>query len=253
MQRYLNASVSEVLSWAEKRNFSSFHQQEKLFLSIKTIQKPEYQITGISDLQNKNLKNYLQERGFSKAVYHYIKEVHFTINDKKIYAIGFENQAGGWELRNSLYKGSLLNKDISVMHLGDQSIKKKNAVVFEGFMDALSLIEMKRFFSGDIIIMNSTALLNRTKEQLKNYSEIYLFLDNDNAGLKCKSEILQSFPHAIDCSELYSKHKDFNEYLVHKIKTGKSAEPEHPSESLQEFREKIDRESENKQSFKRRR
>ena len=65
MQKYLNASVNEVLSWAEKRNFSSFHQQEKLLTFPKTIQKPEYQITGIYDLQNQNLKNYLQERGLS--------------------------------------------------------------------------------------------------------------------------------------------------------------------------------------------
>lgn len=254
MKKYLNCSVSEVLSWAEKQNFSSFHQQKKLFLSPKTIQKPEYQITGIYDLQNQNLKNYLQERGLSPFVYPFIKEVHFTIGDKNLYAIGFENQAGGWELRNSLYKGSLLNKDISVMHLGDQSVKRRNAVVFEGFMDALSLIEMKRFFSGDIIVMNSTTLLNRTKEQLKNYSEIYLFLDNDHAGLKCKSEILQSFPHAVDCSQLYSEHKDLNEYLIQKIKTEKNLEAEYSSESLEESREKIEKqESENKHSFKRKR
>ncbi|UCA60243.1 toprim domain-containing protein [Chryseobacterium rhizoplanae] len=254
MQKYLNASVNEVLSWAGKQNLSSFHQQEKLLTFPKTIQKPEYQITGIHDLQHQNLKSYLQERGLSEAVYRYIKEVHFTINDKKFYAIGFENQAGGWELRNSFYKGSLLNKDISVMHLGDQSVKRKNAVVFEGFMDALSLIEMKRHFSGDIIVMNSTALLNRTKDHLKNYSEVYLLLDNDNAGLKCKSEILKSFPHAIDRSELYSNHKDLNEYLIHKIKAEKSIETKHPSESLQESREKNEQqESENKQSFKRKR
>jgi hypothetical protein len=30
--------------------------------------------------------------------------------------------------------------------------------------------------------MNSISLLNRTKEYLKNYSEIHLFLDNDKAG-----------------------------------------------------------------------
>ncbi|UCA58259.1 toprim domain-containing protein [Chryseobacterium rhizoplanae] len=254
LMKYLNASVSEVLSWAEKQNFSSFHQQEKLLTFPKTIQKNEYQITGIHDLQNQNLKNYLQERGLSEAVYHYIKEVHFTIGDKNLYAIGFENQSGGFELRNSFYKGSLLSKDISVMHLGDQSVKKRNAVVFEGFMDALSLIEMKRFFSGDIIVMNSTALLSRTKEQLKNYSEVYMFLDNDNTGLKCKSEILQSFPHALDCSGIYSEHKDLNEYLAHKIKAEKSTGAEHPYENLQESREKNEQqESENKQGFKRKR
>jgi len=258
MQKYLDASVSEVLSWAEKRNFSSFHQQDKLLTFPKTIQKPEYQITGIHDLQNQNLKNYLQERGLSPFVYLFIKEVHFTIGDKNLYAIGFENQSGGFELRNSFYKGSLLKKDISIIKMNNEHSyyqgKRQKTAVFEGFMDALSFIEMKKHAIGDIIVMNSIALIGKVKEQLKNYSIIALYLDNDHAGLQCKNEILQSFPHAVDCSELYSNHKDLNEYLIHKIKTEKNLKAEHPSESLQESREKIEKqEEENKQSFKRRR
>ena len=50
-------------------------------------------------------------------------------------------------------------------------LNKRNVVVFEGFMDALSFVEMKRFYTGDILVMNSISLLNTTKEQLKNYSE----------------------------------------------------------------------------------
>lgn len=90
----------------------------------------------------------------------------------------------------------------------------KNVAVFEGFIDALSFIEMRKNFTGDLLVMNSIALLNKTKEHLKNYSEINLFLDNDPAGLKCKNEILQSFPDAKDYSEIYENHKDFNEYLT---------------------------------------
>ncbi|WP_426476099.1 toprim domain-containing protein [Chryseobacterium sp. CBSDS_008] len=258
MQKYLNASVSEVLSWAEKQNFSSFHQQEKLFLSPKTVQKPGYQITGIHDLQNQNLKNYLQERGLSPFVYPFVKEVHFTIGDKNLYAIGFENQSGGFELRNSFYKGALLKKDISIIKMNNDHNyyqgKLQNTAVFEGFMDALSFIEMKKHVIGDIIVMNSSALVGKVKEQLKNYSIIALYLDNDHAGLKCKNEILQSFPHAVDCSQLYSVHKDLNEYLIRKIKNEKNVEAKHLSESLQESREKTEKQdSENKQGFKRKR
>lgn len=258
MQKYLSVSVSEVLSWAEKQNFSSFHQQEKLLAFPKTIHKPEYQITGIHDLQNQNLKNYLQERGLSPFVYPFVKEVYFTIGDKNLYAIGFENESGGFELRNSFYKGSLLKKDISVIKMNNDHNyyqgKPKNTAVFEGFMDSLSFIEMKRHFTGDIIVMNSTALIGKVKEQLKNYSIIALYLDNDNAGLRCKNEILQSFPHAVDCSHHYSDYKDLNEYLIQKIKTEKNLETEYSSESLEESREKIEKqEEENKHSFKRRR
>ena len=72
------------------------------------------QITEIKKLQNEHLKSYLHQRGLSKVVYPLVKEIHFTIGEKKLYAIGFENFSGGWELRNSFYKGSVLKKDISI-------------------------------------------------------------------------------------------------------------------------------------------
>ena len=61
--------------------------------------------------------------------------------------------------------------------------------------------------------MNSISLLNKTKEYLKNYSEIHLFLDNDKAGENCKNSILKSFPEAKNHSEIYALHKDLNDYL----------------------------------------
>ena len=93
-----------------------------------------------------------------------------TIGEKKLYAIGFENFSGGWELRNSFYKGSLQKKDISIVNLNNENQNEtgKRIVVFEGFMDALSFVEMKPFFIGDLLVMNSISLLNRTKEYLKN-------------------------------------------------------------------------------------
>ncbi|WP_449400476.1 toprim domain-containing protein [Chryseobacterium wanjuense] len=53
---------------------------------------------------------------------------------------------------------------------------------------------------------------------MKNYSDINLFLDNDSAGIKCKSQIIKSFPEAKDHSGIYSNYKDLNEFLIHRIK-----------------------------------
>lgn len=211
MIKYLNASVKKVLEWAEKQNFSSFQQQ---FDVHSQNSKPNYHITEIKELQNENLKIYLQQRGLSPTVYSLVKEVHFAIGEKKLYAIGFENLSGGWELRNQFYKGSLLKKDISVVNLNNNLEKNKNVVVFEGFMDALSFVEMKPFFKGDILVMNSISLLNKAKEYLKQYSEIHLFLDNDKPGENCKNEILKSFPEAKNHSEIYALYKDLNDYLL---------------------------------------
>ena len=216
MKKYLKSSVKEVLEWTEKQNFSSFQPQN--VIQKQNSLNQNYQITEIKELQNENLKKYLHQRGLSQIIYPLIKEVHFTIGEKKLYAIGFENFSGGWELRNSFYKGSLLKKDISLINLNNQT-ENKNVAVFEGFTDALSFVEMKPFFNGDLLVMNSVSLLNRTKEYLKNYSEINLFLDNDKAGETCKNSILKSFPEAKDHSEIYTLHKDLNDYLLSKNKT----------------------------------
>ncbi|MGV0752591.1 toprim domain-containing protein [Empedobacter brevis] len=236
MMKYQNTSVKEVLDWAEKQNFSSFQPQNDIHLQ-KSI--PNYQITKITELQNENLNNYLHQRGLSENVYSFIKEVHFTIRDKKLYAIGFENLSGGWELRNSFYKGSLLKKDISVINLNNENHEKnKNVVVFEGFLDALSFVEMKRFFKGDLLVMNSISLLNKTKEYLQNYSDIHLFLDNDRAGENCKNSILKSFPEAKDHSKIYFPNKDLNDYLLSRIqaKTENKQERENQQQNSQVFK-----------------
>ena len=216
MKKYLKSSVKEVLEWTEKQNFSSFQPQN--VIQKQNSLNQNYQITEIKELQNENLKKYLHQRGLSQIIYPLIKEVHFTIGEKNLYTIGFENRSGGWELRNSFYKGSLLKKDISLINLNNQT-ENKNVAVFEGFTDALSFVEMKPFFNGDLLVMNSVSLLNRTKEYLKIYSEIHLFLDNDKAGETCKNEILKSFPEAKDHTEIYALHKDLNDYLQFKNNT----------------------------------
>ena len=244
MKKYLKSSVKEVLEWTEKQNFSSF-QQQNVIHSINS--KPNYQITEIKKLQNEHLKSYLHQRGLSKVVYPLVKEIHFTIGEKKLYAIGFENFSGGWELRNSFYKGSLLKKDISLINLNNQT-ENKNVAVFEGFMDALSFVEMKPFFNGDLLVMNSISLLNKTKDHLKNYSEIHLFLDNDKAGEFCKNEILKSFPEAKNHSEIYALHKDLNDYLQFKNNTEIEKKQQIDLKSKQEQEE-----SEIYQTYKRKR
>jgi 5S rRNA maturation endonuclease (ribonuclease M5) len=202
-----------------KAEFFSFQLQN--IIQKQNSLKENYQITEIKELQNENLKDYLHQRGLSTKVYPLVKEIHFTIGEKKLYAIGFENLSEGWELRNSFYKGSLLKKDISILNFNNENQNEtgKRIVVFEGFMDALSFVEMKPFFIGDLLVMNSISLLNRTKEHLKIYSEIHLFLDNDKAGETCKNEILKSFPEAKNHSEIYALHKDLNDYFVFRNNT----------------------------------
>ncbi|WP_312901551.1 toprim domain-containing protein [Chryseobacterium taichungense] len=221
IQKYFNTSVKGALAWASEQNFSSFHQQTKPLKS-----QPNYHIDKIMDIAHPNLILYLQERGLSEKVYPFIKELWFTIENKQLYAVGFKNRSDGWELRNSFYKGALHKKDITLLPAFPETeyisndrtskVSRQKVAVFEGFTDALSFIEMQKSFEGDLLVLNSTAMIKSAMDVLTAYSEIGLFLDNDKSGRDCTYTILKSFPHAKDFSHLYSDYKDLNEYLIAK-------------------------------------
>ncbi|WP_312301249.1 toprim domain-containing protein [Chryseobacterium sp.] len=221
IQKYFQTSVKGALDWASNQNFSSFHQQAKPLKS-----HPNYHIDRIMDIAHPNLISYLYERGLSGKVYPFIKELWFTTNNKQFYAVGFKNNSDGWELRNSFYKGALYKKDITLLlsfpeteSIRNNKTSKKasqKVAVFEGFTDALSFIEMQKSFQGDLLVLNSTAMIKSAIDVLTPYSEISLFLDNDKSGRDCTNTILKSFPHAKDFSHLYSNHKDLNQHLVAK-------------------------------------
>ncbi|MFP8894089.1 toprim domain-containing protein [Chryseobacterium sp. EZn1] len=224
IQKYFNISVKGALEWASKQNFSSFHQQAKPLKS-----HPNYHIDRIMDIAHPNLISYLYERGLSGKVYPFIKELWFTIENKQLYAVGFKNNSEGWELRNAFYKGALHKKDITVLSFPKETESVSNnktqknttnqkIAVFEGFTDALSFIEMQKSFEGDLLVLNSTAMLQKALALLDSYFEISLFLDNDPAGRECARKILKAYPHAKDFSHVYSDHKDLNEYLIAKKK-----------------------------------
>lgn len=204
LKKYFNYSINEILSWATERSFSSFHKQTK-------IEKPDYTITEIIDIQNWNLKKYLLSRGITNKSFKFLKEIKFTMNNKKLYAIGFKNLSGGWELRNSFFKGAIIKKDISVIENDSNRV-----LIFEGFLDGLSILELVEISDFDFIILNSVSMIEKAKNYMQNYSEHYLFLDNDVSGTRTKDILINSFPQAVDCSFLYKDYKDLNEFLVAK-------------------------------------
>lgn len=173
----------------------------------------------ISILQNRsifnyNLKRYLKSRGIEDSNYwKYIREIHFsTDNINNLYSIGFENDSGSFELRNSFYKGST-GKDVTTLLNNSNKIN-----VFEGFMDFLSWLEIFSIETEDFLILNSISMQTKVKDIIghKNYDTVNLYLDNDEAGKTLTEKINSTFSQSKDCSELYSNHKDLNEFLISK-------------------------------------
>lgn len=170
-------------------------------------------IVSVDSLRDQPLINYIRSRGIDEDLAcQYCKEVRFDVRGKTYLAIGFQNISGGYELRNTWFKGSSSPKDISYI---DNDSDKLSVV--EGFMDFLSIQQLKgttpKFGrETDYLILNSLSFLQSQISRLKEHTT-FLFLDNDGAGRFAKSKLAEKVSF-IDCSSFYSDHKDVNEYLT---------------------------------------
>ena len=210
MKKYLSASISEVLNWAENQNFSSFHQQtnnQKLFNLPKT-----YEILEVKDIQHPALIQYLKSRKVENQK-HLIQEIHYQMNNKKYFGIGFKNDSDGYEIRNAYSKICLGKKDITTIKNNSKSL-----LVFEGFFDFLSFKNIEESLENepsDYMILNSVSMINKIKNSLETYEKIDLYFDNDEAGNRAVEIIKNEKIEAEDCRVLYSDFKDLNDWLIH--------------------------------------
>ena len=163
-----------------------------------------------------NLCSYLLKRKIEKNIADkYCHEINFTIADKEYKAIGFKNNAGGYELRKEFFKGSNSPKYISYL-----DNNANNITVFEGFFDFLSYQSINQNQQHDLtnfLVLNSLSFFERSLLLMEKHESIHLYLDNDEAGRKCTSLAQKRSLKFKDESKLYESCKDLNEWNV-KIK-----------------------------------
>ena len=210
MIKYLNASVKEVLEWAENQIFSSFHQQNFPNQKLENLHK-NYEIIEVKEIQHPALMEYLRTRKVENQT-EFLKEIHYQMNDKNYFGIGFKNNSGGYEIRNKYSKICLGKKDVSTIKNGSGNVK-----IFEGFFDFLSFKNIENFLEkepSDYIILNSVSMIHNIKNSLENYENIELYFDNDEAGSRAAEMLKNEMENVEDCRVLYSDFKDLNEYLT---------------------------------------
>ena len=209
MKKYLNKTTSEVLIWAENQSFSSFHQQNISNLKQENISK-NYEIIKIENVQHPALLEYLRERKVENQT-KFLHEIHYQMNDKNFFGIGFKNDSGGYEIRNKYSKICLGKKDISTIKNNSNSVS-----IFEGYFDFLSFKNLENKLEkepSDYLILNSVSMIHNVKNSLGKYEKVELYLDNDEAGNRAVEIISSEIQNAKDCRVLYSDFKDLNEYL----------------------------------------
>ena len=167
----------------------------------KTI--PIQHIALVQYLESRQIKNYKEVKQ--------LREIHYTINDKDYFGIGFQNNSEGWEIRSKYAKICLGKKDITVI-----TNESKTLRIYEGFFDYLSFVQVQenlRMEESDYLILNSVALLLKNVPVLMNYTSIELYLDNDDAGNNYTELIRKQFEQAVDCRKLYREYEDVNDWL----------------------------------------
>ena len=175
------------------------------------IEQPTFEDVKISKLVSPALLCYLANRGIPADIaQRYCVQVNYTLHGKNYYAIGFENSAHGYELRNAFFKGSYPPKHITHIANGNAGCN-----VFEGFIDFLSAERLGLNDGNDSVVLNSVANVGKAIPALAGYPLILCYLDNDTAGRAAVARLRREFGDRVsDKSALYPDHKDLNDYLL---------------------------------------
>ena len=176
-------------------------------------------LTGMSDTLPPYLQEYLTEercidlekaKPFLKCISYEIRGLHYQ-------AIGFANQSGGYELRDSgSFKGTVAPKDITPIFTD----KAGPVCVFEGFMDFLSFLSMKEEVTSACLVMNSVSNVAKAIRYLndRHLTNVRVFLDNDDAGRMATNDFIRAGFKVEDMSVHYGNFKDLNEYHAHRVR-----------------------------------
>ena len=175
------------------------------------VEEPTFENVEVSRLESHVLLRYLADRGIPKEIaQRYCVQVDYELHGKRYYAVGFRNNANGYELRNPFFKGSYPPKHITIIANGNARCN-----VFEGFIDFLSA-ECLGYNDGfDTVVLNSVSNLQKAIPALGDYTVIKCYLYNDTAGRAALARLQREFGNKVtDKSALYPNHKDLNDYLM---------------------------------------
>lgn len=210
--KYFNYTVQDALVFLS--DFDGSFSFQKQILNSPDIYTNENStiITKIISVQHMALKQYLNCRNISNPeVQKQLKEIHYSVNHKNYFGLGFKNDSDAWEIRSKYSKICIGRKDIRLIKNGREKLR-----IFEGFFDYLSFLQINTktiTANSDYLILNSVAMILKNKSILLNYNTIELFLDNDATGNKYTRIIIEEFKNAVDFRKTYSEYKDLNESI----------------------------------------
>lgn len=213
---YNNCSVSDLLRKWEGLPSPTFSFHPLIAGEKKNIARDGVAVLGVRPIADHDLLRYLDSRAIPHSLAaSYCKEVDFSLHNRQYRALGFHNNAGGYELRNADFKGCCAPKDITLIINEGRQLN-----LFEGFFSFLSYLACQKEVGttgDDFLILNSLALSGKATDLTEKYYKISLYLDNDDAGRRA-ARSLKTSDRISDCSSLYHGFKDINDWWVNQNK-----------------------------------
>ncbi|NIJ52204.1 toprim domain-containing protein [Dyadobacter arcticus] len=171
------------------------------------------EILSTAELSSKSLIRYVSSRCvFTEVAMRYCKQANYRIGDHRYFALGLQNDSGGYELRNSFSKVGSSPKDITTIDTDASTVS-----VFEGMFDFLSyktIMTQTVEAPENHVILNSVSMFERARPFLERHDHINLYFDRDLAGFRCTSSAMAISEKYNDASGLYEGFKDLNEWLI---------------------------------------
>ena len=207
VSKILKCSIKETLDYLNNGITDFSFQQQQVF----NEKEAQIDVTKVQELTHPALIQYLSSRGISTTIAKtYCKEVWYRRKGTQFFAIGLENHKNGWELRNKIFKNSSSPKSYSYIQNNN-----KQLIILEGMFDLLSLATMDEDLTNtsDILLLNSIAFIKDIEPFINNYENVYLYLDNDPAGINATKYLLEKYNNTINKSAIYKDYKDLNEFI----------------------------------------
>ena len=223
--RILGQNAPDITHVPRRESVQGSSKQESIRQAVST--SGVRRLIEISDTLPPHLLKYLEEDrciNLEKAM-PFLRCISYEVRGLHYQAIGFANQSGGYELRDSgSFKGTIAPKDITPIFMDRSRNKVTDKIqpvcVFEGFMDFLSFLSMKEEVTSACLVLNSVSNVARAIRYLndRHLTHIRAFLDNDDAGRKATNDFIRAGFKVEDMSVHYGRFKDLNEYHIHRVR-----------------------------------
>lgn len=194
-------------------------------------------------IETLSLKKYLESRCIHMRLANKYCVEAIVKNEKRknrLHYVGFVSNNLGIIYKSAWgVTGSIL---VTITTITKQGMRRteptsKELLVFSGFMDFLSYLELKDLDEPecDVLVLNGCSNVEKGMRFMRQHLYVFCYFSLDERGRKCQRHIDENLKGCIimDCSDRYEGCEDLNAYLV-KRRTEEAApfNPRRPKASL---------------------